>query len=831
MSETFDEAQAYDLIAIGGGPAAESGTELASFFGHRSLIIERNRPGGTVTTTGGVPTKTLREAALYVTGFRDRDVYGLHMDTPPEIALEAIRKRTWAVSESLQRLTSENIAKRGVDYLQGSARLGPDRTVSVTLADGRVRRLKAKHILIATGSRPVRPGHIQFAHPGICDTDTILSRGHPPKALLIVGGGPVAVEFATIARALDIRVTMVNKGERLLGSMEREMSSRLGELFSAWGVKVVHHATIERVSARGDWLEAYLTTGEKLEVDTILFASGRVANTEDLGLDTAGVKLDTLNRIRIDECFRTSAPGISAAGDVVRPTLASIAMEQGRVAVCHAFGIPFEGTVDPTPVSAVYGMPELAGAGLTEEKCREQSIAYEVGRSDLALTPRGAIAGRGGLLKLIFRTSNRKLVGVHCIGDIASEIVGIGQMAIRCEATLDTIANMSMGTPTYSYAYKYAAFDGLRRLAAARTEMKERSMAQATESKNASKNPPRTYNQVHSPRKYTAGKRRVSIYLSWSYPGEAGREVRELDNRYSTMTEVRRVEWPHWEGPQWSNTGQFLQGIDGSLELFFHSWVPFQQVAWETTGHPIPVYQRVDQAGYQLPIDDRVLADTDTLILFGLDHTVTGQTAGQEEIEALREFLSQEGKCLILGPHHDVGASPDMEVRDVEYRHHGDALVPRQQRFAGYIRSLTKALGVPVENQWGLRPAIVAGSQNEIAPLNIDKALDSRGWLNGVTTFNFHKHLPHYAVTDESAKSVHVLAKQPIDISKPHPFTQAGNKEFNAFVWVAPGGKRAADVLFADSTIFSTLFGSSESLKRFWQNIVMGGVKGHGRTR
>ena len=152
------------------------------------------------------------------------------------------------------------------------------------------------------------------------------------------------------------------------------------------------------------------------------------------------------------------------------PTLASIAMEQGRAAVCHAFGIPFEGTVDPAPVSAVYGMPEVSGAGLTEEQCREQGLDYEVGRADLGCTPRGAIAGRGGLLKLIFQKEDRKLVGVHCIGDIASEIVGIGQMVIRCGGTLNTIANMSMNTPTYSYAYKYAAFDGLRRIAAAGKE-------------------------------------------------------------------------------------------------------------------------------------------------------------------------------------------------------------------------------------------------------------------------------------------------------------------------------------------------------------------------
>jgi NAD(P) transhydrogenase len=182
------------------------------------------------------------------------------------------------------------------------------------------------------------------------------------------------------------------------------------------------------------------------------------------------VNIDSRGQIIVDKNFRTSVDFIYAAGDVLGPTLASIAMEQGRVAVCNAFGIPFEGTVDPSPVSAIYSMPEVSGAGLSEERCRELGLDYEVGRADLGLTPRGAIGGRGGLLKLIFLKADRKLVGVHCIGDIASEIVGIGQMVIRLGGTMNTIANMSLNTPTYSYAYKYAAFDGLRRLVSAKTQ-------------------------------------------------------------------------------------------------------------------------------------------------------------------------------------------------------------------------------------------------------------------------------------------------------------------------------------------------------------------------
>ena len=328
----------------------------------------------------------------------------------------------------------------------------------------------------------------------------------------------------------------------------------------------------------------------------------------------------------------------------------------------------------------------------------------------------------------------------------------------------------------------------------------------------------RTYNQTHVPRRYTPGKPRFSIYISWSYPGEANRDLTEMDNRFSTMVEVRRVGWPAFEAPRFADPLLFQRGIAGSLELFFLAWVPFQQIVGEITGHSVAVYQRVDQAGSKLPLDERILADTDTLFVFGLDHMVTQQEAAPEEIEAVRQFLTREGTCVLIGPHHDVGASSDLKERAMEYAHHGDALVPRQQRFGTYTRGLLQGLGVPVENRYGLRPASVAGT-NKIAPLSAMRDLDTRGWLNGVTNFNFHMHLPHYALTTEDTKSIHVLARQPIDLSRPHPFIEAGNREFNMFLWMPPSGARAGHILMADSTIFSTLFGGDESLARFWKNL------------
>ncbi len=327
----------------------------------------------------------------------------------------------------------------------------------------------------------------------------------------------------------------------------------------------------------------------------------------------------------------------------------------------------------------------------------------------------------------------------------------------------------------------------------------------------------RTYNQAHVTRPHSGG-RRVSIYWTWSYPWEAQRDLTVLDNRFSTITEVRRVAWPAYETPEY-DAANFLQGIDGTLELFHRSTLSFQELAGEVTGHPVAVFQRVDQAGYRLPIDDRILADTDTLMVFGLDHLAADEHAGADEIAAIKQWLRREGTCLLLAPHHDVGFTDDLEQRQIEYLHHGDALVPRQQRFGEYTRSLMTALDVPVHNKWGLRPAVVEGT-NAIAPLTGFPDLDAPGLLSEVTTLNFHPHLPHYELTAPESESLRVLGRQRVDPNRPHPFTSAGNTEFNSLIWMPPTGERAGDIVLVDSTHFTTLFGGTESLKFFWRNLV-----------
>ncbi|WP_433197145.1 hypothetical protein ACQP1G_00190 [Nocardia sp. CA-107356] len=326
----------------------------------------------------------------------------------------------------------------------------------------------------------------------------------------------------------------------------------------------------------------------------------------------------------------------------------------------------------------------------------------------------------------------------------------------------------------------------------------------------------RTYNQNHIPRPHD-GRRRISIYWTWSYPWEAQRDPAAMYNRFSTMTEVRNVLWPSYETPEY-DAAHFLQGIAGTLELFHRSTLAFQQLSGDATGHPVAVFQRIDQAGYTLPIDERILADTDTLMVFGLDHVLAEQEAAPEESAAIREWLHREGTCLLLAPHHDVGFTDDYTQRQIEYEHHGDRLVPRQQRFGQYTRSLMTALEVPVHNKWGLRPAVVGGT-DEIAPLTGFRDLDAPGLLDNVTTFNFHPHLPHYELTAPESDSLRVLARQRVDPTRPHPFTTAGNTEFNTLIWMPPTGERAGDILLIDSTNFTTLFGGTDSLQNLWRNL------------
>jgi len=473
MSQTHD----YDLVVIGAGPAGDSAASLAAVFGHSVLIVERAVAGGVVTTTGGGPTKTLREAALALTGFHHRHVYGLPDDRIDDGVIQKIRERTHDVRTILQEATEAKIRGRGIDYLPGKARLAPGRTVIVTPPDGSAERvLQAGTIVIATGSRPFRPNSVPFEDPDVFDSDEFFEKlaaqargertGRMPRDLLIVGGGAIGVEFASVFAAVGVEVTLMHRGQSLVPTMDGEIAALLAKALDAMGVRVVLGESPMRIARVDGRLVAERENGDVQVTDAVLYAVGRSVNTEGLGLDDAGISTGRRGEIVVDAHFQTSVPGIYAAGDVVGPTLASIAMEQGRAAVCHAFGITLKNHVDPMPIAAVYGMPEVAGAGLTEEACQAQGIRYEVGRCRFGEIPRGVISGHtAGMLKLVFDPDDRKLLGVHVISDVASELVGMGQVVLHFGGSIDAFIDLTLNTPTYTMAYKVAAGDGLMRLA------------------------------------------------------------------------------------------------------------------------------------------------------------------------------------------------------------------------------------------------------------------------------------------------------------------------------------------------------------------------------
>jgi NAD(P) transhydrogenase len=455
----------YDLIVIGSGPAGEKAATQAAYFGYRVAVVDRDvRPGGAPVNSGGIPTKTLRDSAVYLTGFRRRDVYGIGLDLSPELALERLRTRASVVQASMGEMVHANIVRHGIDLIHGEARLGPDRSVVVTSPDGETSTLSAEVVLVATGSRPLRPPAIPFDDPDVHDSSTILDLDRIPSSLAVIGAGPIGSEYASIFTALGVEVTLIDSADRLMPFLDREISEIVAETFTRMGMQVMTsagNAAIARVDGR---LTVTLEGGGEMHPEKVLFAAGRVGNTEVLGTDDYGVSCDARGRVIVDEKFRTSAPGIYAAGDVIGPpALGSVSTEQGRVAACHAFGIPFKATVDELPPFGIYSIPEVAMVGMTEEAAVEAGIDHAVGRSWFADNARSRIAGStDGLVKLVASKADRRLLGVHIVGDDAAELIHVGQIAIHAGMAVDQFIHSTFNIPTRTEAYKYAAYDTLR---------------------------------------------------------------------------------------------------------------------------------------------------------------------------------------------------------------------------------------------------------------------------------------------------------------------------------------------------------------------------------
>lgn len=458
----------YDLLVIGSGPAGEKGATQAAYFGKRVALVERGiLPGGACINTGTIPSKTLRESALYFSGLRQRGLYGIDYSLREGLSVRDFMHRKDVVVELERMKVAENLANHNVDVFQGAAGFEDSHTLNVTSPESPTRRLRGEFILIATGSRPHRSPGIPYDDENIFDSDTILGMNRIPKSLVVVGGGVIGAEYACIFAALGVRVAVADTNERLLPFLDAEISGRLRERLTDLGVEFYFQERVARVDRHAGGVRILLQSGKAIEGEVALLTMGRRGVVDGLNLEKAGLALNERGYIQVNDFYQTAVPGILAAGDVIGfPGLASTSMEQGRVAVCQAFHFQYKKRLASMLPLGIYTIPEISAAGETEESCRQKKIDYGIGRAHYSNNARGLIVGEArGILKLLFARADRRLLGVHMIGENATELIHVGVLILETGGTIDRFIDLTFNYPTFTELYKYAAYDGLGNLA------------------------------------------------------------------------------------------------------------------------------------------------------------------------------------------------------------------------------------------------------------------------------------------------------------------------------------------------------------------------------
>ncbi len=458
----------FDLVVIGAGPAGEKGAAQAAYFGKRVCIVERApKPGGAMVNTGAVPSKTLRETALYFSGFRQRGMYGVDLRVKPDITLADFMQRERSVIETEWELIDENIARHRVTTVQGAACFRDARTLEVSRYGTDPRRLTADVFLVATGARPAPPPGFALDGEVIVDSDSLLRIQRIPASLIVVGGGVIGCEYACMFAALGVRVTLINERGRLIAHLDPDASDALRQSMTArLGVTVYGHAEIRLVEVDGRRAVVTLGDGTIIAADLVLAATGRIGNVAGLGLEALGVRVDARSFVQVDSNFRTSVPHVYAAGDVIGyPALASSSMEQARVAVCHAFELQYKRAVSSVLPYAVWTIPEIATVGESEESLLSREAPFEVGRASFRTNARGQMTGDvDGFVKLVFDPESQRVLGVTIVGEGACELIHVGMTVIALEGTLDFFIQAAFNFPSLGELYKYAAYDGLQQL-------------------------------------------------------------------------------------------------------------------------------------------------------------------------------------------------------------------------------------------------------------------------------------------------------------------------------------------------------------------------------
>lgn len=460
----------FDLVVIGSGPAGEWGAVQAALAGKRVAVVEREPVlGGTAANTGTLPSKTLRETSLHLSGLKARGLYSVETTLRHEATVSDFLFRERRVKDMERERIARNLQRHGVEVVQGTGSLVDEHTVRVKRQGEPDRDLKGAFILVATGSMPYRPPIYPFDDPRVHDSDEVLEIGRLPTSLVVVGGGVIGCEYACMFAALGIPVTLVEVRAELLPFLDDEFSALLAQRMEALGIRMRFGQSVEKLevpAACETPIRLTLSSGEEVATDQVLVASGRTANTAGLGLAELGVKLGARGQVEVGPGYQTSLPHIYAVGDVIGfPALASTSMDQARIAVEHAFGLGGPLTMPTVLPYGIYTIPEVSMAGETEEGLRAKGIPYVAGRAPFSTNPRGQIIGEMcGMLKLLFHRESLKLLGVHVLGEQASELVHVGLVAMLTGSTARLFLETCFNYPTLTEAYKTATFDAMDHL-------------------------------------------------------------------------------------------------------------------------------------------------------------------------------------------------------------------------------------------------------------------------------------------------------------------------------------------------------------------------------
>jgi len=455
-----------ELLVIGSGPAGQKAAIQGAKLGRRVALVERRELGGVSVNWGTIPSKTLREAIVYLTGLSQRATYGQSYRVKEEITIEDLRLRTRSVIDSEVDVVRDQLLRNHVQLVHGSARFLDSHTVFVSGEGDEERQLSADRVVIATGTRPAHPPEVDFDDRAILDSDGLLHLDRIPDSVVVVGAGVIGIEYASMFAALGAKVTLVEKRVRLLDFCDDQVTEGLQYHLRDLGVVFRLGEEVTAVDRHEGAVVTHLASGKRIASDVVLYAAGRHGETDDLDLGNAGLEADERGRIAVGSDLRTAVEHIYAAGDVIGgPALAATSMEQGRLASAHAFGE--EASMSELLPVGIYTIPEISYVGRTEEELTEAAVPYEVGISRYRELARGHILGdTHGLLKLLVSRDDHTILGVHVLGTNATELIHIGQTLMGLNGTVDYLVDTVFNYPTLAESYKVAALDARNRLLA-----------------------------------------------------------------------------------------------------------------------------------------------------------------------------------------------------------------------------------------------------------------------------------------------------------------------------------------------------------------------------